>query len=105
MASLLLDTHIVLWLDSGDERLRSQTRTLIEECWRDGGTLLLSAVTAWRSLCSWTLSGSILTCQSRSGSTDSLPDRASSARRSLRSPLRVAISFINSSTATLRIGC
>lgn len=47
MASLLLDTHIVLWLDSGDERLRSQTRTLIEECWRDGGTLLLSAVTAW----------------------------------------------------------
>ena len=46
MASLLLDTHIVLWLDSGDERLRSQTRTLIEECWRDGGTLLLSAVTA-----------------------------------------------------------
>jgi PIN domain nuclease of toxin-antitoxin system len=26
---LLLDTHIVLWLDSGDNRLRLSTRELI----------------------------------------------------------------------------
>lgn len=45
--SLLLDTHIVLWLDSGDSRLRPPARTLIDRCWRDGGTIFLSAVTAW----------------------------------------------------------
>lgn len=45
--TLLLDTHIALWLDSGDDHLRSSTRALIEDCWRDGGTILLSAVTAW----------------------------------------------------------
>jgi PIN domain nuclease of toxin-antitoxin system len=44
---LLLDTHIALWLDSGDERLVSSTRALIDGCWRNGGTILLSAVTAW----------------------------------------------------------
>jgi PIN domain nuclease of toxin-antitoxin system len=45
--TLLLDTHIVLWLDSGDDRLRPSTRTLIEGCWRSGGTIFISAVTAW----------------------------------------------------------
>jgi PIN domain nuclease of toxin-antitoxin system len=45
--SLLLDTHIVLWLDSGDPRLRTGTRTLIDRCWQNGGTILLSAVVAW----------------------------------------------------------
>ena len=44
---LLLDTHIALWLDSGDDRLRSSTRVLIDDCWRNGGTILLSAITAW----------------------------------------------------------
>ena len=44
---LLLDTHITLWLDSGDDRLRRSTRALIDDCWRNGGTILLSAVTAW----------------------------------------------------------
>lgn len=44
---LLLDTHIALWLDSGDERLSIAPRTLIDGCWRNGGTLHLSAVTAW----------------------------------------------------------
>lgn len=44
---LLLDTHIALWLDNGDERLRPSTPGLIEGCWRDGGTILISAVTAW----------------------------------------------------------
>jgi PIN domain nuclease of toxin-antitoxin system len=45
--SLLLDTHIVLWLDSGDAKLRASTRALIDRCWRNGGTIFLSAVTAW----------------------------------------------------------
>jgi PIN domain nuclease of toxin-antitoxin system len=44
---LLLDTHVALWLDSGDDRLRASTRALIDGCWQNGGTILLSAVTAW----------------------------------------------------------
>jgi PIN domain nuclease of toxin-antitoxin system len=42
-----LDTHIALWLDSGDERLRPTTRALIADCRLDGGVILVSAVTAW----------------------------------------------------------
>jgi PIN domain nuclease of toxin-antitoxin system len=45
--ALLLDTHITLWLDSGDDRLHSSTRNLIDGCWQNGGTIFLSAVTAW----------------------------------------------------------
>lgn len=44
---MLLDTHIALWLDSGDARLRPSTRALIDNCWRGGGTIYLSSVTAW----------------------------------------------------------
>jgi PIN domain nuclease of toxin-antitoxin system len=44
---LLLDTHIVLWLDSGDTRLPPATRTLIHACWRHGWSILLSAVSVW----------------------------------------------------------
>ncbi|HEX4157932.1 MAG TPA: type II toxin-antitoxin system VapC family toxin [Rhizomicrobium sp.] len=46
-ATLLLDTHIALWLDSGNASLKSATRQKIDECWRDGGIILLSAVSAW----------------------------------------------------------
>lgn len=45
--ALLLDTHIALWLDSGSDRLRQSTRTLIDDCWKSGGTIFLSSVTAW----------------------------------------------------------
>jgi PIN domain nuclease of toxin-antitoxin system len=45
--AVLLDTHIALWLDSGSERLRPSTRALIDGHWRSGGTVFLSAVTAW----------------------------------------------------------
>jgi PIN domain nuclease of toxin-antitoxin system len=45
--TLLLDTHIVLWLDSGDDHLHPSTRALLDGCWQNGGTILLSAVTAW----------------------------------------------------------
>jgi PIN domain nuclease of toxin-antitoxin system len=44
--AILLDTHIALWLDSG-ERLRPSTRALIDNCWQNGGTILLSAVSVW----------------------------------------------------------
>jgi len=44
---LLLDTHIALWFGNGDTRLRSSTLDLIDRCWRNGGTLLLSSVVAW----------------------------------------------------------
>jgi PIN domain nuclease of toxin-antitoxin system len=45
--ALLLDTHIALWLDSGDAHLRPPTRLLIDDCWRSGGTIHFSAVSAW----------------------------------------------------------
>ena len=45
--TLLLDTHVALWLDSGDDALRPPTRALIDDCWRNGGTILLSAVSVW----------------------------------------------------------
>jgi PIN domain nuclease of toxin-antitoxin system len=45
--AVLLDTHIALWLDSGNEALRAPTRLLIDESRLNGGTVLLSVVTAW----------------------------------------------------------
>jgi PIN domain nuclease of toxin-antitoxin system len=44
---LLLDTHIALWLQTGDSRLRPRTRDLIDDIWRAGGTVYFSAVSAW----------------------------------------------------------
>jgi len=46
-ARLVLDTHIALWLDGGDERLQLPTRKLVDECWKAGGVILFSAVSAW----------------------------------------------------------
>ncbi|HWD59932.1 MAG TPA: type II toxin-antitoxin system VapC family toxin [Stellaceae bacterium] len=45
--NLLLDTHIALWLESGDQRLQSSTRSIIDAHWQNGGAILLSAVTVW----------------------------------------------------------
>jgi len=45
--ALLLDTHIVLWLDNGDARLKEATRTMIDRRWLAGGSVLVSAVSAW----------------------------------------------------------
>lgn len=36
-----------MWLDSGDQRLRASTRSRIDDCWRQGGTIFLSAVSVW----------------------------------------------------------
>ena len=48
---LLLDTHIMLWLDSGAEAPRRATRALIEDCWCGGGTSCVSTITAGRLPC------------------------------------------------------
>lgn len=45
--AVLLDTHIALWLDSGDHHLRPSTRARIDDCWQNGGTIRLSAVSVW----------------------------------------------------------
>ncbi|HMJ98004.1 MAG TPA: type II toxin-antitoxin system VapC family toxin [Reyranella sp.] len=47
MTDLLLDTHIVLWLDSGDERLGEATRRTIDTAWKAGGRILISSVSVW----------------------------------------------------------
>jgi len=44
---LLLDTHLLLWLDNGDPRLLPKTRSLIDRRWLAGGSVLVSAVFAW----------------------------------------------------------
>lgn len=45
--AILLDTHILLWLENGDAKLPPRTRGLIDRHWQGGGTVLVSAVTAW----------------------------------------------------------
>jgi PIN domain nuclease of toxin-antitoxin system len=47
VTDLLLDTHIALWLSSGDERLGQTTRRTIDAAWKDGGRIFLSAVSVW----------------------------------------------------------
>ena len=47
MTDLLLDTHIVLWLSSGDERLGKTTRRMIDTAWKAGGRMFLSSVSVW----------------------------------------------------------
>ena len=46
-AALLLAPHIVLWLAIGDLRRWEATRTMIDQRWRGGGSVLVSAVSAW----------------------------------------------------------
>ena len=47
MTDLLLDTHIALWLNSGETRLGEATRQTIEAAWKTGGRIFLSAVSVW----------------------------------------------------------
>jgi PIN domain nuclease of toxin-antitoxin system len=47
VTDLLLDTHIVLWLSSGDTRLGEATRRTIDAAWRGGSRVFLSAVSVW----------------------------------------------------------
>lgn len=46
--SLLLDTHIALGSTTAMTTSVPSTRDLIDGCWRDGGTIFLSAITAWK---------------------------------------------------------
>ena len=43
---ILLDTHVLLWLRLGSERLGQQTRQLIETSWQRGN-IFVSAISFW----------------------------------------------------------
>ena len=43
---ILLDTHVLLWLRFGSERLGNQTRHLIETAW-EAGNIFVSAISFW----------------------------------------------------------
>lgn len=45
---ILLDTHVLLWLDSADRRLGAAAREAIEEAHRDG-ELAVSAISFWEA--------------------------------------------------------
>ena len=45
--TLLLDTHIALWLANGSPSLKPATTIAIDRCWQSGGRLLLSSVVVW----------------------------------------------------------
>jgi PIN domain nuclease of toxin-antitoxin system len=47
VTDLLLDTHIALWLNSGDACLGKATARAIDAAWKAGGRILLSAVSVW----------------------------------------------------------
>lgn len=46
MSAVLLDTHVLVWLVSGNERLGVQARKLIQGA-ADAGALHVSAITPW----------------------------------------------------------
>ena len=43
---ILLDTHVLVWLDTDDRRLGPKTRALIEQHW-SSGKVAVSAVSFW----------------------------------------------------------
>ena len=47
MTDLLLDTHIFIWLLTGDSNLKKENLSLIEDCINNGFRLCLSAISIW----------------------------------------------------------
>jgi PIN domain nuclease of toxin-antitoxin system len=47
VTDLLLDTHVLLWLDNGDRRLSERSRGAIEQARGEGGRIFLSAINVW----------------------------------------------------------
>jgi PIN domain nuclease of toxin-antitoxin system len=45
---MLLDTHVLIWLDSGDSRLGVEAREAIEEA-HEAGELAVSAISFWET--------------------------------------------------------
>ena len=43
---ILLDTHVLLWMDASDRRLGRKSRTLIDERWT-AGKVAVSAISFW----------------------------------------------------------
>lgn len=46
--SLLLDTHILLWLDCNDKKLGPESRNTISAAWREG-CIAVSAISFWEA--------------------------------------------------------
>jgi PIN domain nuclease of toxin-antitoxin system len=47
-ARVILDTHVLLWLDRNDAAIGPQTRSKVEIAWR-AGALAVSAITFWEA--------------------------------------------------------
>lgn len=47
MHSILLDTHIFVWLMLGSNKLTNNARNAIESCTENEGNLLVSAISIW----------------------------------------------------------
>jgi PIN domain nuclease of toxin-antitoxin system len=45
---IVLDTHVLIWMDQDDPKLGRQTRGLIEQVWIEG-KVAVSAITFWES--------------------------------------------------------
>ena len=43
---IILDTHVMLWLRTGSERLGTRARHVIDEAWQSGG-VCVSAISYW----------------------------------------------------------
>lgn len=45
---ILLDTHVLIWMDADDDRLGIRCRRAIEQAWQDG-QVAVSAISFWES--------------------------------------------------------
>jgi hypothetical protein len=102
---LLLDTHVVLWLDSDDQRLSPATHALIDSLWQTGGTIYLSAVTAWEIALLVDTGRIELDLTARRGSSGFSTVPASRPCRSGTAPPAAPTSCLILSTAIRPIGC
>ena len=44
---IVLDTHALIWWVTGDSRLSTAARTVLDAASQDGGEVLVSAISAW----------------------------------------------------------
>lgn len=47
MRSILLDTHIFVWLMNGNEQVSQKARNVITECVQKEGSVFVSAISVW----------------------------------------------------------
>lgn len=88
---ILLDTHVFLWMITGDERLREPVRGAILD---SGNTVYLSPVSVWEALVKWQIGklplpespGILLPAQRVYHNVDELPLSESSVLQLLKLP-------------------